>query len=212
MNFVDLILAICLLWAAAKGWRIGLLQSLVILIGLVLAYGFALSYGGEVAGRIAGDPAESGSESTLIGFLVVFLLTLFACYLAGRILHKALRVSPFGIFDAIGGGGIGLANALLILGLLTILLHAHPLHSKLPGFIDGSALGRPVQRAALLLLDGVKAVVPRTTHLYKQLVPETMTLDPHPIVDEMSDQADAARAKLDSLIKESRKRLDSKQE
>ena len=212
MNFVDLILVVGLLWAAVKGWRIGLLQSLIVLIGLVLAYGFALSYGAAASAWIIGDAAEKGSGAALIGFLMVFLLTLLASTCAGRMLRKALRHSPFGIFDTVGGAAVGLANALLILGLLVMLLRAHPPHSKLPEYIDTSTLGQPVQRAAVLLLDGIKAAVPHTAFLYEQLVPQASEVPSHPIVDKVSDKADAARTVLDSLMKESRKRLESKSE
>ncbi len=212
VNFVDLILVVGLLWAAVKGWRIGLLQSLIVLIGLVLAYGFALSYGAEASVWITGDSAEKGSGAAFIGFLSVFLLTLLASTLAGRMLRKALRSSPFGIFDAVGGAAVGLANALLILGLLVMLLRAHPPHSKLTEYIDTSSLGQPTQRAAVLLLDGIKAALPRTASLYEQLVPQALEAPSHPILDKVSDKADAARAVLDSLMEESRKRLESRPE
>lgn len=209
MNIVDLILLIGFLWVVVKGWRLGLLRSLAGLLSIVLAYGFALSYGGVAAAWIAGAGSEPGAGAALLGFCCVFLLTLLACYLCARILHNLLEATPFGLFNAIGGALFGLAQGLLILGLALILLRAHPIHSRIPDHIDGSAFGRPVQRAALALLDAVRAGFPRGEKLYRKLVPPRPKGPPHPIVDKVTEEAEGVRSKLDGLIEDTRKRLDS---
>ena len=135
MNFLDLILLIVLAWLTFKGWRIGLVRSLVGLVGLILAYGFALSYGDLASGMITGENTEPGEGATLIGFLLVFVTTIVICYIAGRILHTALQATPLGAVNSIGGAAFGLAQALLILGLATILLRAYPPHSSIPGLM-----------------------------------------------------------------------------
>ena len=212
MNFVDLILLIGLLWAARKGWQIGLVQSLIGLISLVLSYGLALRYGGEVAGRLTGDPGDQEGGVALIGFLAVFLVTLAACYLAGRLLRSLLRASPLGILDTLGGAAIGLSKGVLVLGLLTVLLHANPLHSRLPGFIDSALLVPHVQRAALVLSNGIQALFPSARDLFQSLGVQTPESPPPPIVDKIKNEAQEARQKLNTLIDESREKLDSKLE
>ena len=210
MNAVDLILLICLIWAALKGWKAGLLRSLAGLVGLILAYGLALSYGGTVANWLVGDSAGRETGAALVGFLSVFLVTLTASYIAVRILHKMLHATPLGLFDTIGGGAVGLAKGLLILGLLLFLARAYPLHSRVPGYIAGSAFGPPVQRSALFLIDAIRAAVPSAASLYSKLGPPAQQPSHPPIVDTISDRANEARARLDSLVEDSRKALESK--
>ena len=207
MNIVDLILLIGILWTARKGWQIGLLQSLVGLLSILIAYGAALTYGGDAAQKFLGESDTLEAGAALIGFLAVFAATLVACYLIGRVVHTVLVASPLGTVDAIGGGALGLAKGLLILGLLTVLLRAYPLHSRIPEFIDNAALAPPVQKAALFLADGIQNLFPKAKELLQKM--GVQTVDTPPIVDEINKKADSAREKLDALIDESRKRLES---
>ena len=210
MDLVDVCLVACIGWAAFRGWRRGLVQSLVSLAGLVLAYGFALTYGGSVAGWLGADAADSGAGVYLVGFVVVFLATIIGFYIGGRILHKILHTSPLGIVDTIGGVTAGVAKSLLVLGLLMILIRSLPLPGSLPAAFDSSMLGRPVERSSLLLLDGIKAAFPSAARLYRKIVPGAPDDPAHPIVDEAGDKAEKVRRSLDAMIEESRDRLESK--
>ena len=209
MNFLDLILLIVLAWLTFKGWRIGLVRSLVGLVGLILAYGFALSYGDLASGMITGENAEPGEGATLIGFLLVFITTIVICYIAGRILHTALQATPLGAVNSIGGAAFGMAQALLILGLATILLRAYPPHSSIPGYIDDSELIRPVQHSAIALMDVIRMVYPKASGLYNRLVPGSE--NPPDFVDEANRKAEEARAKLEELMQQSKEKLDKKE-
>jgi uncharacterized membrane protein required for colicin V production len=209
MNFLDLILLIILSWLTFKGWRVGLVRSLVGLVSLILAYGFALSYGDLASGMIAGESSDPSAGATLLGFLLVFLITIVVCYIIGRFLHTILQSTPLGPINSIGGAAFGLVQALLILGLSTMLLRAYPPHSSVPGFIDDSALVQPVQRSAIALMDVVRMVYPKASGLYNQLVPGDDS--PPEFVDEANRKAEEARAKLDELMKQSKKTLDQAQ-
>ncbi len=209
MNLVDIVLGLGLLWSTLRGWRIGLVRSVIGLLGLFLAYGLALVYGRDAAAWLVGGSPDGHTAAALLGFLSVFLLVLAACAIGGRIVRGVLHLSPLGLVDAAVGAAAGLGQGVLVLGLLTILLRAHPLHSRLPESIDNSTLGPPVQHAALVLMDAVKTIVPRAADLYNQWVPERPEGTRPAIVDEVSGKADAAKAKLDSLIKDTRERLES---
>lgn len=211
MNILDLILVGCLAWVVLKGWRMGLLRSLAGLVGIVLAYVLGLAYGGAAAAWMTGNPERIDGWVALVGFLLVFVATVIAFHLAGRVLHNVLQATPFGVFDALGGAAVGLAKGVLILGLLLILLHANPIHTRLPAFVDGSALGPPVQRTALVLVDGIKALAPRAGHLLEEMGVHPPDAPALPIVEKISDEAGQARAKLDSLVEQSRQRLDTKE-
>ena len=207
MNIVDLVLAFGLFWTARKGWQIGLIQSLLSLLSIVLAYGFALTYGESAARRLFDTADELDGGSALIGFIAVFAVVLLACYVMGRALHRALQASPLGIVDAFGGGALGLAKGLLILGLLTFLFRAYPIHSRMPELFDNSFLGNPVQKAALTIADGVQALFPRAKNLLR-----SMGIQPEkapPLVAKLNKSAGEARKKIEILIDESKKQLDT---
>lgn len=201
MNIVDLIFALGLFWFARKGWQIGLVQSLIMLLSVILAYGFALTYG-ETTARALFDTTEGlGAGTALTGFLVVFAGVLAACYFLGRTLHGMLRQSPLGAIDAFGGIVLGLAQGALILGLITIFLHAKPIHSRMPEFIDNSALGAPLQKSARVIADGVQAMFPNVKTLLEALGIQIEQTPP--LIEKLNEEAGKARKKINEMLEES---------
>lgn len=208
MNIVDLILALGLFWAIRKGWQIGLVQSLLNLLSIVLAYGFALTYGETAARWIFRAPDDLDGGAALMGFIAVFALVLLVCYLLGRLLHKTLMASPLGIIDAIGGGALGLIKGLLVFGLLAIFCRHYPLHSRVPELIDKAFLGKPVQKSALVIADGIRAAFPKTRDFLENIGLKPQK--PPPLVDKLNKSADEARQKIQDAIDESRKNIENK--
>ncbi len=205
MNIVDIVLALGLFWSARKGWQIGLFQSLLSLLSIVLAYGFALAYGESAAHQLLDTTEELDGGTALLGFLAVFVLVLVICYFVGKAIHKALLASPLGVFDAFGGGALGLAKGLLIFGLLTLFFRLYPIHSRIPILIEQSALGGPVQNAALVIADAAKKTFPKTKILLDRMGINSEKAPP--LVDKLNKSAGEARKKIDELIDESREKL-----
>jgi uncharacterized membrane protein required for colicin V production len=208
MNAVDIVLILGCLLTALRGWRVGLLLSLASLLSVLVGYAMALAYGSQVAGELAGGSAESGSGSDLVGFVLVFILTTVACYLVGRVIHTVVRATPFGLFDGAAGAIVGAAGGILVLGLVTILLRTHPPMENLPSLIDESTLGESAQRTALMLVDAINTGLPSTSHLQEILGVRVDPSEKPLLVDRISDQASSAKARLESLLQESRKRLE----
>ncbi|MCE2432430.1 MAG: CvpA family protein [Candidatus Latescibacteria bacterium] len=202
MNIVDLILALGLFWFARKGWQIGLVQSLIMLFSVILAYGFALTYGETTARALFDTTEDLGTGTALIGFFVVFAAVLAACYFLGRTLHGILRTSPLGAIDAFGGIALGLVQGALILGLIAIFLHAKPIHSRVPEFIDNSALGAPLQKSARVIADGVQAMFPDVKTLLETLGIQIQKTPP--LIEKLNKEASEARKKINEILEESK--------
>ena len=201
MNFVDLILLIGLCWMVFRGCRTGLIRGLVGLASFILAYGLGLAYGGAISDWISGE--QAGHGPAVAGFVCVFLATLIACYLLGRMLQAMLKATPFGVLDTLCGGILGLAQGLLLLGLLILLLRAYSPHPGVKAYIDDARLTRHVQRACLAVMDAVKAAIPRASELYRHLVPDNQESSTHPFVESMTRGTGKARERLEGLIEES---------
>ena len=202
MNIVDLIFALGLFWFARKGWQIGLVQSLIMLFSVILAYGFALTYGETTARALFDTTEDLGSGAALFGFLVVFVAVLAACYFLGRALHGMLRPSPFGAIDAFGGIALGLVQGALILGLIAIFFRANPIHSRAPEFIDNSTLGAPLQKSARMIADGVQAMFPDVKTLLEKLGIQIEKTPP--LIEKLNKEAGEARKKIDEMLEESK--------
>ena len=202
MNIVDLILVLGLFWFARKGWQIGLVQSLIMLLSVILAYGLALAYGETIARALFDTTGDIGRGAALFGFIVIFAAVLVACYFIGGELHKALRTSSLGAIDAFGGIALGLIQGALILGLLAIFLHANPIHSRVPEYIDYSALGAPLQKSARVIADGVQAMYPDLKTTLEKLGIQTSKTPP--LIEELNKEAREAQKKINELIDKSK--------
>ena len=202
MNIVDLIFALGLFWFARKGWQIGLVQSLIMLFSVILAYGFALTYGETTARALFDTTEDLGSGAALFGFLVVFVAVLAACYFLGRALHGMLRTSPLGAIDAFGGIALGLVQGALVLGLIAIFFRAHPIHSRVPEFIDNSTLGAPLQKSARMIADGVQAMFPDVKTLLEKLGIQIEKTPP--LIEKLNKEAGEARKKINEILEESK--------
>jgi multisubunit Na+/H+ antiporter MnhB subunit len=111
-----------------------------------------------------------------------------------------------GVFDAAGGGLLGLAQGVLGFGLLILLAYSYPLHSKIPHQIESSQLAGPVQAGALTLVDGIKAIWPSVRSALEDL--NIRGSNEHPaVVETIKAGAEDARKKLEGVVEESRKRL-----
>jgi len=132
---------------------------------------------------------DSTSEgAVLIGFFAVGLAVLIACYLIGQAIHRVLHASP-----------LGLAQGVLLIGLLTLFLHANPIHSRVPELIDDSALGPPLQKAVRVIADGVQAMFPNVKTTLEKLGIQTSSQVP-PLIQKLNKEARDARDKINELI------------
>ena len=204
MNALDVTLVILLGWSAYKGWKTGLLRALIGLVGLLVAYVFALAYGQGIGHSLFGN--DGSTVSGILGIIITFFGVALLIYVAARFAKAFLHATPLGVFDAAGGGLLGLAQGVLGFGLLIVLAYSNPLHSKIPHQIASSQLAGPVQAGALILHDGIKAIWPSVRSALEDL--NIRGSNEHPaVVETIKAGAEDARKKLEGVVEESRKRL-----
>lgn len=203
-NVLDIILAVGLGWSAYKGWRTGMVRSLIGLAGLLLAY-VASFYYGQAVGAALFDDAIFG---TVTGIGIVFAAALIVFHLLGRMARTFLHATALGVIDGIFGGALGLLKAVLVLGLLLILAHTYPLHAKIPELIETSQLAQPVQSASLLLIDGIRKAIPEVRHFIDQANIDLPGKAP-PVVDTLTDGASEASRKIEEIVNQSKERLEA---
>ena len=97
---------------------------------------------------------------------------------------------------------LGLAQGALILGLIAIFLHAKPIHSRVPEFIDNSALGAPLQKSARVIADGVQAMFPDIKTLLEKLGIQIEKTPP--LIEKLNKEAGEARKKINELLDEAK--------
>lgn len=110
MNIFDIIVYIALAWAVFNGWRKGFLLQLVSFIAVIAGLFLALKFGGDVGALIG---LESPTAS-IVGFLIIFLLSLVAITIAGYMMRAVLRFSGLGKADI----ALGVLLSVLKIGLI----------------------------------------------------------------------------------------------
>lgn len=120
MSFLDIVLAILLVWGLYKGLTNGLfveLASLVALIaGIFGAIHFSYVAGDYLSQNMDWNPRYIKITSFIITFIAIVLLVHFA----GKLLTKVADFAMLGLLNKIAGGIFGALKVAVILGGLLI--------------------------------------------------------------------------------------------
>lgn len=110
MNIFDIIACIALAWAIFNGWRRGFLMQMVSFVAVIAGLFLALKFGGEV-GELIG---LENSTASIVGFLIIFLLSLIVITVGGYMMRAVLRFSGLGKADV----ALGVLFSVLKVGLI----------------------------------------------------------------------------------------------
>ena len=99
MSIFDLIVYLALAWAIFNGWRRGFLLQMLSLVAVVAALYLGVIYGAEL-GSLLG---MKGSTAQIGGFIAIFMTSLIAIALAGRLMRGVLRLAGLGVVDTLLG-------------------------------------------------------------------------------------------------------------
>ncbi|RYD52854.1 MAG: CvpA family protein [Sphingobacteriales bacterium] len=167
LTTLDILIALTLAYAAWKGWRRGILMSLLYLVGTLLGLVMSLKFSGEIGEWFVRNGYAFGAKSTTAGFVVTFIGMGLLMRLAARTLHGVLRATGLtGINRALGAGVQVLIFALvwsclLWLGSRTTLI---PLPT-----VKGSVLFPVVEPLAPYLFSKIGVILPFVKSSFTEL-------------------------------------------
>lgn len=114
MNIFDVIVYLALAWAIYNGWRRGLLQQIFSLVGIIAALYFGVLCGAEVGAMLGME----GATAQIGGFITIFILSLIAIAIAGRLLRGVFKLAGLGAFDTF----LGILLSIIKTGLIVSIL------------------------------------------------------------------------------------------
>ncbi len=156
-NFLDLIIIGIVLFGMFKGFKIGLIQSVIGLVGWFLA----LVLGSRLAPIFAPIFAQFFQAEVLqlaSGFLAVVLCVLVVLHLVATMLRTILEQLKITLLDKIGGAIFtGFRNILVILVTLNLM---YPISAKIPVWQSSALVPALLQYAPL-----AKEFLTKTAHL-----------------------------------------------
>ena len=123
MNYIDLILAVFLVWAAYKGFKNGLIIEVASLAALILGIFGAIKFSGFTADFLVEQFDITTKYLSLIAFAITFIIIVVLVHLLARILDKLVKAIALGFINRLLGIVFGVAKVAFILSIVLVILN-----------------------------------------------------------------------------------------
>ncbi|MFP4089416.1 MAG: CvpA family protein [Cyclobacteriaceae bacterium] len=122
MNIWDFVILIILLAGAYRGFRKGLLRSVVSLLALLAGVVGAIQWMDTGTQFLADTFGLTTDLLPVLSFLLIFIVIVISITLIGSLLKMLIDLTPLGLVDGVSGALLGLTKWALVLSLLLWLL------------------------------------------------------------------------------------------
>lgn len=125
MNFIDIVIALPLLWGLYKGFRKGFIVELASLIGFWAGIWGSIHFSDRLVPVLRKCFDTSPSWLPALAFLILFLLILVLIYLIAKLIQKAVESMALGLVNKLAGALFGFLKYLLVLSVLIYVLNPY---------------------------------------------------------------------------------------
>lgn len=155
MNFLDILIAIPLLYFIYKGWRRGLIFELATLVGIIAGCYAATHFSAWVADVLKLD----GDAAILIAFFITFVGVVLLAVVLGKAVEGFVKLVKVGRANNVLGAAFGMLKCLVIISvLINLLLMVDPdAHIITPKTSESSLLFKPTHTIGNRLTAHLKA-------------------------------------------------------
>lgn len=139
MNYIDIIIAVLLIYAFIRGIINGFFAEIAGLIGVIAGIYFAINYSFYIEDYLTNSDFFNWSDTTnkVVAFCATFFIVVLIIVLIGKILTKIANIAALGIVNKILGGLFGVFKTGLILSVFFILFNSF---NDKASFIDKETL------------------------------------------------------------------------
>ncbi|MBI2867624.1 MAG: CvpA family protein [Chloroflexi bacterium] len=161
MNWVDAVILLGLAAGGFTGWRMGLIGGIASILGIVLGVLVSGKYHSGLAGKLESLQTETVDGSTIVAFVILYLVVFIAVHFAGMIVRGVFRAVTPPMVDGLAGTGLGVVGAGFMLGALCILF----------GNFAGGGFQKDIQDSSMarFLVDKVPVVVSLLPDKFQEL-------------------------------------------
>lgn len=147
MNWLDVVLAVLVLWSVVTAFRKGISRELVGLASIVAALFLGAWFYGSV-GYYLLPYVNSRPVANMAGFFVVFAGVWLVGGLVGQVMKRMMKTVGLGFFDRLLGAGFGFARGILLAIAVVMAIMAFApgrrapqavVHSRLAPYVIDSA-------------------------------------------------------------------------
>ena len=123
MNYLDIILAIPLLWAVYRGFTKGLVIEVASLAALILGLWGAIRFSWFTTDVLTRQLEWTSPYLPVISFAITFIVIVIGVHLVARLVDKLVRAVALGPFNRILGVVFGVAKMGFILSIILVVVN-----------------------------------------------------------------------------------------
>ncbi|MFM7301289.1 MAG: CvpA family protein [Crocinitomicaceae bacterium] len=122
MNFLDIIIAIPLVYGAYKGFRNGFIMEIFTILAVFVGLYAAFTFSDQLTGMFVDTQHEEPEYLPPLIFIVLLIGVGFGVYFAGKALEKVIKAAMLSTPNRIAGGIIGTAKFLYFTGSMLMFM------------------------------------------------------------------------------------------
>jgi len=149
MNYLDIVIAIPLLYGLIKGFTNGLIKELTGLLGLIIGVYVAINFSSYLYPKF--EEILGGYEQfiPIIAFATLFIVSVLMIKILGYIIDKLTKALALGLVSRVLGAIFGLLKVVVIFSFLLAIVSDYDLIDK--NTQDESVLLKPIQEVSELI-------------------------------------------------------------
>ena len=120
MGFLDIILAMLLVYGLYKGLRNGFFVEIASLVALIAGLFGAIHFSYIAGGYLSELVQWEQQYINLVAFIITFVIIVLLIHVVGKLLSKVTEFSLLGILNKLAGGVFGALKTAVIIGALLI--------------------------------------------------------------------------------------------
>jgi membrane protein required for colicin V production len=158
MNYLDIILAVPLLWGLYKGLSKGIVKELAALIALVGGIYGAVHFADNIHPYLKEHFSLETSFVPIVSFAITFLIIVLGIRLIGFIIDKLVKAVALGLISRLLGGLFGVLKTAFILSCLFLVFNTFDYYLELIPIKQkkASVLYQPISNMVPSIMPNVK--------------------------------------------------------
>ena len=175
MSALDVVIVAAIVIGALAGWRMGLVQMAISIIGILIGFLLGAHLSGPIANLFTND-VGSASVAAVIAYVVVGAIIFVAAQLAGRVVTKVMRMMFLGWANRLAGALLGVLAGVIFGGIVIAIMARLAFPGAGEGTLAAAATGRVRERMRSALVES--ALAPAYLSVYKKVPARTLGMTP----------------------------------
>lgn len=178
MNYLDLIIAVPLLYGLVKGFSNGLIKEVTALVALVAGVYVAINFSEYLEPKVVELLVGYEEFVSIIAFAVLFIVSIFCIKTLGFVIDKFTKALALGVVSRFLGGVFGLFKVVVIFSFLLFVITDYNLVDKQTK--EDSVFFNPLTDIAKIITPQLKI--------------------PQPILDKINKETEKTKEKINQQV------------